>query len=80
MIILAYFAYTTPKYTWLAIIPGMMLAMAGLFVYFLVTFAVSYQPELTDELYAAIAPIIMIVAAVINLIAIFLKEKEQSIH
>ena len=76
MIILAYFAYTTPKYTWLALIPGMILAMAGLFVYFLITFAVTYQPELTDELYAAFAPIIMIVAAVFNLAAIALKERE----
>ncbi|TFG32031.1 hypothetical protein EU528_04610 [Candidatus Thorarchaeota archaeon] len=76
MIILAYFAYTTPKYTWLALIPGMILAMAGLFVYFLITFAVTYQPELTDELYAAFAPILMIVAAVFNLVAIALKERE----
>ena len=76
MIILGYFAYTTPKYTWLALIPGMILAMAGMFVYFLITFAVTYQPELTGELYAAFAPILMVVAAAFNLIAIFLKEKE----
>jgi len=76
MIILAYFAYSTPKYTWLALIPGMILAMAGLFVYFLVTFAVTYQPEFTDVLYVAIAPIIMIVSAVFNLVAIALREKE----
>ncbi len=76
MIILAYFAYTTPKYAWFALIPGMILAMEGLYVYFLITFAVTYQPELTDELYAAFAPIIMIIAAVFNLIAIALKEKE----
>jgi len=76
MIILSYFSYTTPKYTWLALIPGVMLAMAGFIVYFLVTFAVTAQPELTDDLYAAFAPIFMIVAAVFNLIAIFLKEKE----
>ena len=76
MIILAYFAYTTPKYAWLALIPGMILAMAGLYVYFLITFAVTYQPELTDELYADFAPIVMIIAAVFNLIAIALKERE----
>jgi len=76
MIILSYYSYTIPKYTWLALIPGMILTMAGIYVYFLITFAVTYQPELTDELYAAIAPILMIVAAAFTLAAIFLKEKE----
>ena len=76
MIILSYFSYTKPRYTWLALIPGIMLAMAGFIVYFLITFAVTAQPDLTDDLYAAFAPIIMVVAAAINLIAIFLKEKE----
>ncbi|TFG98939.1 hypothetical protein E4H12_04430 [Candidatus Thorarchaeota archaeon] len=76
MIIIAYFAYTTPKYTWLALISGMMLAIAGLYVYFLITFAVTFQPELTDDLYAAFAPVIMIVSAVFNLVAIALKERE----
>ncbi|MHA1137647.1 MAG: hypothetical protein ACTSSE_14285 [Candidatus Thorarchaeota archaeon] len=76
MIILSYFAYTTPKYTWLALVPGIMLAMAGFTVYFLVSFAVVAQPELLDDLYAAFAPIFMIVAAAFNVIAIFLKEKE----
>ena len=47
-----------------------------LYVYFLITFAVTYQPELTDELYAAIAPILMVVAAAFTLAAVFLKEKE----
>jgi len=76
MILLSYYSYTIPKYTWLALIPGMILAMVGLYVYFLITFAVTYQPELTDELYAAFAPILMIVAAAFTLAAVFLKEKE----
>ncbi len=76
MIILAYFAYTTPKYTWFSLISTLMLGMAGGTVYFLVTFAVTAQPELTDDLYAGFAPIFMIVAAVIGLIAIFAREKE----
>ena len=76
MIILSYFAYTTPKYTWLALIPGLMLAMAGATVYFLVTFAVTAQPELTDDLYAAFAPLLMFISAGINLMAVFLREKE----
>lgn len=76
MIILAYFAYTKPKYTWLALIPGIMLAMAGGTAYFLVTFSVTAQPELTDDLYTAFAPILMFIVAAINLIAIFLRERE----
>ena len=76
MIILSYFAYTNPKYTWLSLVPGIMLAMAGFTVYFLVSFAVVAQPDLLDDLYAAFAPIFMIVAAAFNVIAIFLKEKE----
>jgi hypothetical protein len=76
MIILSYFVYTTPKYTWLALIPGMMLAMAGGTAYFLVTFSVTAQPELTDDLYTAFAPILMFVAAAINVAAIILKERE----
>ncbi|MGY5873708.1 MAG: hypothetical protein RTV72_15780 [Candidatus Thorarchaeota archaeon] len=76
MFILAYFVYTTPKYTWLALIPAMILAMAGIFVYFLVTFALTFQPELTDDLYAGFAPIVMVIAAFINLIVIIVKEVE----
>ncbi|MGY5859264.1 MAG: hypothetical protein RTU63_07835 [Candidatus Thorarchaeota archaeon] len=76
MIILSYFAYTQPKYTMIALLPGIMLAMAGFTVYFLITFAVTAQPELTDDLYAAFAPILMIITAGINLLAVFLREKE----
>jgi hypothetical protein len=76
MIILAYFTYTTPKYAWLALIPGMILAMAGIFVYFLITFALTFQPELENDLYAAFAPIIMVIAAVFNLVAIIVKDTE----
>ena len=78
MIILAYFAYSTPKYTFLSIIPAMMLTIAGTYVYFLVTFAVSVpgQEYLEGELYASFAPTLMIVSAVICLIAIFLRERD----
>ena len=76
MIILSYFAYTTPKYTWLAIFPTIMLGMSAGTVYFLITFAVTAQPELTGDLYATFAPLIMAVGAMCGLVAIFAREKE----
>jgi len=76
MIILGYFAYTTPKYAWVALIPTIMLGMAGGTVYFLITFAVNNQPELTGEIYASIIPLVMFLAAGLNLVAIAVKETE----
>jgi len=76
MIILGYFAYTTTKYAWLALIPAIMLGMAGGTVYFLITFAVNNQPELTGEIYASIIPLVMFFAAGLNLVAIAVKETE----
>ena len=76
MIMLSYFAYRTPKATWLALIPSMMLFMAGGTVYFLVTFAVSAQPELTGLIYATGVPLSMLIAGGIALLAIYMREKE----
>jgi hypothetical protein len=76
MIILSYFSYTNPKATWLALIPAMMLFMAGGTVYYLVTFAVTAQPELTGLIYATGVPLSMFIAGGIALLAIYMKEKE----
>ena len=76
MIILSYFAYTTPKYTWLALIPTMLLAWSGGTVLFLITFAVTAQPDLTGEILATATPYLMIILAVINVIAIIVRERE----
>jgi hypothetical protein len=77
MIVLSYFAYKNPRATWLALIPAAMLAMAGGTVYFLVTFAVTADPTLEGLIYASPTPISMIIAAVIALLAVALKEKED---
>jgi hypothetical protein len=77
MIALSYFAYKNPRATWLALIPAAMLAMAGGTVYFLVTFAVTADPTLEGLIYASPTPISMIIAAVIALLAVALKEKED---
>jgi hypothetical protein len=76
MIILSYFAYTTPKLTWLAIIPAIMMAMSGGTVYFLITFAVTVDPTLTDHIYGTGVPISMFIAALIAILAVWMRERE----
>ncbi len=76
MIILSFFSYTNPRATWLALIPAMMMFMAGGSVYFLVTFAVTFQPELTGLIYATGVPISMLLSGGIDLLAIYMREKE----
>ena len=77
MIILSYFSYRNPRYTWLALIPAALMAMAGGTVFFLVTFAVTIDPSLEGLIYASPAVLTMFIAAVIALLAIALKEKED---
>jgi hypothetical protein len=76
MIVLSYFSYTNPRATWLALIPALMMFMAGGSVYFLITFAVSFQPELTGLIYATGVPISMFISGGIALLAIYMREKE----
>ncbi|MFW9834566.1 MAG: hypothetical protein ACFFEK_11260 [Candidatus Thorarchaeota archaeon] len=77
MIILSYFAYSNPRATWLALIPAAMLGMSGGTVYFLITFAVTADPSLEGLLYASPVALSMIIAGVIALLAIAMKEKED---
>ncbi len=77
MIALSYFSYRTPRATWLALIPAALLGMSGSYVFFLITFAVTFQPEFVGLLYATAAPLSMIVSGVIALLAVALKEKED---
>jgi hypothetical protein len=76
MILLSYFSYTNPKATWLAIIPALMLFMAGGTVYYLITFGVTAQPELTGLIYATGVPLSMFIAGGIDLLAVYMREKE----
>lgn len=78
MIVISYFAYTNTKYTWWSLIPGMMLAMAGITVYILIAFAegAEGQEYLIGEIYATYVPIMMFVAAAFTLLAILLRERE----
>lgn len=77
MIALSYFARTNPRATWLAFIPAAMLGMSGGTVYFLITFAVTYDPGLVGLIYATTTPLSMIIAGIIALLAVALKEKED---
>ena len=77
-IVFGIIAYSTPKWTVGAIIPAMMMAMAGGTVYFHVTFlvTVAYELGLTVEIYGTGAPLSMLLSAVLALLAIFMREKE----
>ena len=80
MIILSYYAYTNPRATWLAFIPAAMLGMSGATVYYLITFAVTPplgNPDFTGLIYATSIPMSMIIAGIIALLAVALKEKED---
>ena len=77
MIILSYFSYRNPRYTWLAIIPAALVAMAGGTVIFLVNFAVAVDPSLEGLIYTTPTVLSMFIAAVIALLAIALREKED---
>lgn len=76
MIGLSYFAYSNPRATWLAIIPALLLFMAGGTVYFLITFAVSAQPLYADFIYATPVALTMLIAGIVSLLAIAMKETE----
>ncbi|MFW9768293.1 MAG: hypothetical protein ACFFF9_09450 [Candidatus Thorarchaeota archaeon] len=76
MLVLSYFAYSNPKKTWLAIIPAMMLMMAGGTIFFLVTFAVSLEPSYTGYIYATPSVLTTIIAGVVALLAIAMRETE----
>ena len=76
MIGLSYFAYSNPRATWLAIIPALLLFMAGGTVYFLITFAVTVQPLYADFIYATPVALTMLIAGIVSLLAIAMKETE----
>jgi hypothetical protein len=76
MIILSYFAYSNPRATWLSLIPGMMIIMAGGTVFFLVTFAVTAQPTYVEYIYATPSTLTMIISGAVAFLAILMRERE----
>ncbi len=75
-IILGIFAYNDPRATYLSIIPGMLMLMSGAYVFFLVTFAVTADPDLVGQISATGTPLSMIIMGLAAMLSIALREKE----
>ena len=76
LIISGVLAYNYPRAPYIAIIPAMMMVMAGAMVYFLVSFAVAADPNMEGQVLATGVPVTMFIIAVVALISIALREKE----
>lgn len=74
MIFVGILAYNNPRASYLSIIPAAMMAMAGMNVYFWISFGRMANPD--AELAATGTPLTMLVVAVLCLLAIGMKEKE----
>lgn len=76
LIISGVIAYNDPRAPYLSVIPAMMMVMAGAMVYFLVSFAVTVDPNLEGQVVATGVPITMFIIAVTALFSIAMREKE----
>lgn len=76
LIISGVLAYNNPRAPYISIIPAMMMVMAGAMVYFLVSFAVTVDPDLEGQVLATGVPVTMFIIAVVALFSIALREKE----
>ncbi|NOR38683.1 MAG: hypothetical protein GQ580_03740 [Candidatus Thorarchaeota archaeon] len=76
LIISGVIAYNDPRAPYLSIIPAMMMTMAGAMVYFLVSFAVTVDPNLEGQVFATGMPISMFIIAIAALLSIAMREKE----
>ena len=76
LIISGVIAYNDPRAPYLSVIPAMMMVIAGAMVYFLVSFAVTVDPNLEGQVYATGVPITMFIIAITALFSIAMREKE----
>ena len=74
MIIGSLISYFNPKGTFLSIIPAMMMAMAGTFVYYSVDLARYVDPNIDVSVTAV--PMAMVIFGVVALLSIGIREKE----
>lgn len=74
LIILGLFAYSNPKATYLSVFPAMMMAIAGMNVYFFISITLQLVPD--TELSSTGIPLTMLIVGVVSLISIALREKE----
>lgn len=77
-IICGIIAYRDPRGAFAAILPSLMMIMAGANVYFQVTFlvTVAYELGLEVELYATGAPLTMLLCGLLGFLALAMREKE----
>jgi hypothetical protein len=73
LIVLGYFAYSNPKATYISVIPAMMMAMAGMNVYFLISFGLQVNPDAL--LTSTGTPLTMLLTGLLSLLSILLREK-----
>jgi len=76
LIISGVLAYNHPRAPYISIIPAMMMVMAGAMVYFLVSFAVTVDPDLEGQVSATGVPVTMFIIAIVALFSIAMREKE----
>ncbi len=76
LIISGVIAYNNPRAPYLSVIPAMMMVMSGAMVYFLVSFAVTFDPNMEGQVYATGVPISMFIIAVTASLSIAMREKE----
>ncbi len=76
LILIGFFAYARPKFTFLAVIPAMMMTMAGALPYFLIDLVGIANPDAIGDIQATLVPIQMFIVAVLCLLAIAMREKE----
>ncbi|MHA2142387.1 MAG: hypothetical protein ACXADC_12170 [Candidatus Thorarchaeota archaeon] len=73
LIVLGYFAYSNPKATYVSVLPAMMMAMAGMNVYFLISFGLQVNPDAL--LMSTGTPLTMLLTGLLSLLSILLREK-----
>jgi hypothetical protein len=74
MVVCGLFAYNNPKATLISLIPGMMMAMSGVTVYFLISFALEVDPS--AQFSATPIPFAMLLIALLSILAILLRTRE----
>ncbi|MHA2004463.1 MAG: hypothetical protein ACW975_01810 [Candidatus Thorarchaeota archaeon] len=73
LIVLAYFAYTNPKATYLSVFPALMMAMSGMNVYFWISIALQAFPSASIS--ATGTPMTMLLTGLTSLLSILLRER-----
>ncbi|RDE13783.1 MAG: hypothetical protein C4K47_05550 [Candidatus Thorarchaeota archaeon] len=74
MVVCGLLAYNNPKFAWISLIPGMMMAMSGMTVYFLISFGLEVDPSATFS--ATGTPFTMLLIALVSVLAVLLRNRE----